>query len=156
MTSFTDWLKKETKRQGWSNSELGRRLGLASSAISLIFTGTREPSYKFCMKLAKVLDKPPVYVLRVAGLLPSVSEEQQLEEQRTLTEAELAMVEAVRGLQGDDRAVLNRLVELLAFATTTAEEKELLAAFRSLGEGDRGAAIKMINALADPKGLKDL
>ena len=151
MQSFTDWLKDETNRLGWTNNELGRRLGMLSSAISRIFTGHQKPSYKFCMKLAKVLDRPPVYVLRVAGLLPSVSEEQQMEERRTLTEAELEMVEAVRGLQGDDRAVLNRLVELLAFATTTAEEKELLAAFRSLGEGDRGAAIKMINALAQGK-----
>ncbi len=114
MGDFVDWLKDELNKRGWSNNELGRRLGKSSSAISLVFTGQRKPTWRFCMQLAQVLDKPPVYVLRIAQLLPPVSDEQLMAESQTSTEAEQKMLEAFRGLQAQDREAIARIIYALA------------------------------------------
>ena len=67
---FVTWLNTETSRRGWSQSELSRRAGLVSSAISMVMSGQRGPGTEFCLGLARAFQITPEEVFRRAGLLP--------------------------------------------------------------------------------------
>jgi len=71
MNDFIDWLNEELSSRGWSNSEVARRSGLAPSTISMVLSGTANPGWDFCKKVADALKIPPEAVFRKAGLLPA-------------------------------------------------------------------------------------
>lgn len=77
MNDFTQWLTERIRENGWSNNELGRRAGLSSAAVSLVMTGRQKPGLDFCRGVAVALDEPPEKVLRLAGLLPPRSEQDE-------------------------------------------------------------------------------
>lgn len=74
-----DWLTDQLNRRGWSHNELGRRAGVSQPAVSGIIAG-RKPSADFCIKIAGALDESPIMLLRLAGILPSVSNDTVIDE----------------------------------------------------------------------------
>jgi len=150
MDSFIDWVKKELDKRGWSNNELGRQMGMSSSAISLVLTGQRKPTWNFCAKLAQVLEKSPASVLRMAELLPPISQDQQFEEQ---------VLYLTQKLSSESRAIVLAMLDGLAKAdipanskaSISSEEQAHLQAFRSLQPHEREAVTKMIDTLAGGK-----
>ncbi len=146
MKDFTDWLIKKVRARGWSNNELGRQVGVSSSAISFILTGKQKPSLQLCMKIAQVLDKSPIYVLRRAGLLPPASADELSSEASNLTEIEQKMLRALRNLPVDDQELIANAVCVLARRPTRTEQ-EILDIFRELQAHDRETIIEMMHVL---------
>ncbi|MCQ3980231.1 MAG: hypothetical protein DPW09_43000 [Anaerolineae bacterium] len=70
---FVSWLNSEMNKRGWSNSELHRRSGMATSTISMILGGQNKPGWDFCLAIANALGEPPEKVFRLANLLPPLS-----------------------------------------------------------------------------------
>lgn len=70
--NFVTWLTVEMDKRGWSNSELARRAGITPSNVSMVISGTRQPGWDFCAKIARPLGHSPEHVLRQAGLLPAL------------------------------------------------------------------------------------
>lgn len=76
MDIFPDWLNTEIKKRGWSLRELGRRAHLSATTISDVISTKAKPGYDFCIGVARAFQLPPEVVLRKAGLLPSITEDQ--------------------------------------------------------------------------------
>lgn len=72
---MVSWLTNEVKNRGWSLRELGRRADISHATISNIISGQTNPGFDFCVGIAKALDMPAEDVLRRAGLLPALPEE---------------------------------------------------------------------------------
>lgn len=79
---FTTWLSEEVKQRGWTFRELGRRAGLSSGAISKVMTGTTDPTWEFCTKIAEAMEMSSVDVFRQAALLPPIPEARRREFER--------------------------------------------------------------------------
>jgi transcriptional regulator with XRE-family HTH domain len=81
MSDFEDWLSKEMDRRAWSKAELARRADLSESAVSMVTTGRREPTFDFCVGVAQALGERPEEIMRRAGLIdpmpPEVANEQE-------------------------------------------------------------------------------
>lgn len=79
---FVTWLNNELNKRGWSNSELHRRSGMATSTISMVLGGQKKPGWEFCLAIATALNEPPEKIFRIAGLLPALpsSEDETLRE----------------------------------------------------------------------------
>ena len=59
MTSFSDWIRDETKRRGWSQACLAERAGLSRSMISKMLTSDqRKPGMKFFVGIATAFEMP--------------------------------------------------------------------------------------------------
>lgn len=67
---FVDWLNAELAARAWTLSELSRRVGVTSSAMSKITNRQNRISFETCVGIAQALGYPPEQVLRKAGLLP--------------------------------------------------------------------------------------
>lgn len=67
------------KSEGISQRILAQRGNIPRHEVNAIMNGA-EPTYRFCMAVAKVFNEPCVLVLHEAGLLPVISD--SLEEQR--------------------------------------------------------------------------
>ena len=75
MDSFSDWLSAEVESRGWSYKEAGRRGGFASSMFTHIANGDTKPGLDFCQGIARAFDMPLEDVLRLAGILPPLVED---------------------------------------------------------------------------------
>lgn len=72
---FIQWLNGEIARRGWTLRELSRRSGLSCSTVSRVLSGTARPGWEFCAKAARALGVETEHLFRLAGLLPSRSED---------------------------------------------------------------------------------
>lgn len=79
MSEFITFVNNELNARGWTANELGRRAKISSGGISLVLTEQRNPGADFCVKVAHALNVQPEFVLRLAGILPPVSEPVQNE-----------------------------------------------------------------------------
>ncbi len=104
--------------------------------------------------MAQVLDKSPMYVLRMAQLLPPISKDQQIIEARTPTEAEQKLLAVFRSLQAQDREAVTRIIYSLA-QPSTAKEQEMWDTFRGLQPADHETIARMLDALAGGQGGED-
>jgi transcriptional regulator with XRE-family HTH domain len=79
---LTDWLNQQAEDRGWSYREMARRAGLSHSAISNVTSGNALAGWDFCLGIGRALGEDPVYVFRLAGLLPpapaAVEEEREV------------------------------------------------------------------------------
>lgn len=73
-----DWIDQEIKQKNWSRRELARRTGLSTSLVQKILKGERNPSTEFCIKVAQALGESPEKLLRMAGILPEILEDETL------------------------------------------------------------------------------
>lgn len=71
------WLSEELKQRKWSQGELARQAGISRSFVSRVLSGDASPSNNFCYKVAHALGEAPEKVLRLAGILPLASEDEQ-------------------------------------------------------------------------------
>lgn len=73
------WLVNELEIRGWSQRELARRAGISQTTVSQVIAYQRQPTWDFCAKIARVLDEPLERVFRMAGLLPSLPADKEME-----------------------------------------------------------------------------
>ena len=69
---FVSWLKQEFEKRNWAIRAAARRIGVSHPTISDIVTLQKQPSYETCLAIANAFNKPPEWVLRMAGLLPKM------------------------------------------------------------------------------------
>ena len=72
---FIEWLNKERNARYWTFNELARQAGLSSAAVSMVMSGQRNPGTDFCEGVARAFNLPPADVMRRAGILPQIPEE---------------------------------------------------------------------------------
>lgn len=95
------WLGKELERRGWSHRELARRAGVSQTAVSQAISEERKVGWDFCAAIAGPLDRTPVEVLRLAGLLPPEPQPAQDEDN---------LLDAFRRLTCEEQGFLLRLL----------------------------------------------
>jgi transcriptional regulator with XRE-family HTH domain len=69
MASFADWLTTELETREWSQSELARRAGVSTAAVSDILSGRRNVGTELATAIADALKIPQDDVYIAAGLL---------------------------------------------------------------------------------------
>lgn len=73
---FATWLNEQLNERGWSRSELARRAHYSSSLVDQVINGTiKKPGVKFCEGTARAFRLPVEEVLRRAGRLPPITDE---------------------------------------------------------------------------------
>jgi transcriptional regulator with XRE-family HTH domain len=60
---------------GWQQTDMAQRLGISSSALSLIEAGKRKPSMKVVDKLATVMNVPSALIVLLASDEADASDE---------------------------------------------------------------------------------
>ena len=71
MDNFGEWLLKELKERGMSQTELSQSSGLSQGTISNIISGRRGRGLDSLQAIARALRLPPETVYREAGVLPA-------------------------------------------------------------------------------------
>lgn len=100
-TELKAWVTTELKNRHWSYRELARQTGLSHSLISQTLSGHMKASADFCLKLGLALEVSPETVMRKAGLLPSITPDDEI-----IHEA----VELIRSFPVDKRRLALRLL----------------------------------------------
>ena len=83
MESFPDWLLSELRQREMSQSELARLAKIGTGTISNIMSGNRKVGQDTLRAIAHALKLPPETIFRAAGLLPSITPENELINQIT-------------------------------------------------------------------------
>lgn len=96
MEEFNIWLEAKLKDYGWQPSDLAREDKMGNSTVTRVLNGTRKPGVEFCLTVAKVFREPEEKVLRLAGILPPLSD---LLNDKTITE----LVEIIKHLSEEQR-----------------------------------------------------
>jgi transcriptional regulator with XRE-family HTH domain len=71
---LVNWLKSSMKERNWGIRETAQHVGVSHPTISDIVTSGKLPSFDTCLALANTFGKSPVYLLRLAGMLPQEPE----------------------------------------------------------------------------------
>src|SRR5512139_3151474 len=67
--SFSQWLNKEVRKRGWTQSDLGRAACLNRAVINKLFNGQCQPKHATLQALSCGFDLPIETIYRAAGLL---------------------------------------------------------------------------------------
>lgn len=124
VNTFGEWLNKELTERGWSQRELGRQAGISGAIVSEVING-RPPGWGFCAAIARPLEKTPLEVFQLAGLLPGGSH--RLKESlaqyyaSSLTPEEASLLETYRRLDRFGQKAVQTLAEGLAVAPPPSE-----------------------------------
>lgn len=81
MESFGNWLQEELNKRDMSQADLSRASGLTTAGIAYLINGRRNAGEDAVNKIARALKLPPETVFRAAGLLPPVSEIDEMKAQ---------------------------------------------------------------------------
>lgn len=98
-TKLSDFINEELTQRGWSQRELARKAGISHTSISEVIAGNRNPGWDFCAAIAAPLDKTPLEVFQLAGLLPAGGNIDQARAEyyaNSLTQDEAQLVEMYR------------------------------------------------------------
>jgi len=87
--AFAEWIIEECEKRHWSWNYASERAGLARGAISAYVNREKRPGLKACTAFAKLFNKPPEYVLQLAGRLPKARAESNRSPQETEIEYRL-------------------------------------------------------------------
>ena len=92
-------MANELTNRGWSQRELGRQAGVSGAMVSEVVNG-RPAGWDFCAAIAKPLDKTPLEMFQLAGLLQKGDVGQARAEYyaRSLTDEEARLIELYRSL----------------------------------------------------------
>lgn len=71
---LASWINEKTKDNNWSIREFGRRAGISHTHAARIVNSEVVPSAEVCQNIAVAFGVPVEDVLRLAGLLPSLPE----------------------------------------------------------------------------------
>ena len=84
-TSFAEWLTDQLRKQRMTQKQLADKAGLGKSTINkLVNRMIMRPDPSTYVAIAKALDKSPITVLRIAGILPPDPELPELEDYKTV------------------------------------------------------------------------
>lgn len=72
MTTFSEWIEDSLKSRNWKPADLARAAGVPDATLSNVLNGKRKPGPDLCLAIATALGEPPEKVFRLAGLLPSL------------------------------------------------------------------------------------
>lgn len=65
-TSFSEWIRAETKCRGWSQATLAERAGFSRSGVTAVLTtGRRKPGMRFFTGIARAFEMPLAEVVVV-------------------------------------------------------------------------------------------
>lgn len=109
MEELIAWLEEQLRQREWQASDLARRAGVGNSTIQRIMAGTRRAGKTVCSKIAVALGEPPEKVFRLAGLLPSIPEQETVEQDflnefRALSPQQREyLIDSMRGLKRKPR-----------------------------------------------------
>ena len=78
---FLGFIDREIGKRNWTRNQLAQKAGLSSSYFTMLSKGSRQIGADACSKIAEALKLPKETVFRAAGLLPQVSEVEELREQ---------------------------------------------------------------------------
>jgi transcriptional regulator with XRE-family HTH domain len=78
---FAAWFFEELRRRDWSQSDLSARSGISQGAISKVIQGQRNPGIDFCQGIARAFQIPTETVMRAAGILPPIPEQEEEKEE---------------------------------------------------------------------------
>ena len=103
--SFAEWLTDQLREQRMTQKQLADKAGLGKSTINkLVNRMIMRPDPRTYVAIAKALDKSPITVLRIAGILPPDLEIPELEEYKFV----------ISGLSPDARITGLELLRALA------------------------------------------
>ena len=74
-SDFIAWIENELQIRNWRQADLAKRAHLDSAAVSMLISGRRKPGEVTCKAIANALGYPTEYVMRQAGLLPPIPDE---------------------------------------------------------------------------------
>lgn len=99
MPEITVFLNEQIEKRGWSISEFARRMGVSQTLASDVLNGKVKggPSAKFVIRAAEALDVDPVWLLRLADILPS---------ERPSVQEEEEAIRLLRSLSPDRRSLI--------------------------------------------------
>jgi transcriptional regulator with XRE-family HTH domain len=81
--SFADWLTDQMRKQHLTQKQLADKAALGKSTINkLVKRMIMRPDARTYVAIAKALDKSPITVLRIAGILPPEPEIPELDDYR--------------------------------------------------------------------------
>jgi transcriptional regulator with XRE-family HTH domain len=104
-TTFATWLKEEARARNWSLRELARRASVSHGIVSAVAAGQRQPTWDFCVALARAFHLAPEDVFRRAGLLaPPLSAGRVREE----------LLEFIDVLTEEDQRIILQVAQRLA------------------------------------------
>ena len=100
-------IKEERERTGWTQTELAKRAGITSSALSQIESGERYPSTIVLTKLAKVLSVSVDYLLgeKKEDDLSSILHNEKIK----------ALFSSFKDLSADDKDIILKQIEWLKY-----------------------------------------
>ena len=78
---LAEWLNRELNERGWSQGELARRANISGGTLSMVMNQQRGAGPDLCSAIAAALRVPPEKIFRLAGLLPHVPEDRQMEQE---------------------------------------------------------------------------
>lgn len=78
---FLRFVDMELEKRNWTRNQLAQKAGLSSSYFTMLSKGSRQIGPDACSKIAEAFRLPKETVFRAAGLLPQVSELEELREQ---------------------------------------------------------------------------
>ena len=81
MISFAEWLTAELDEREWNQSELARRAGVSSAAISDVLSGRRQIGPDLATAIADALKIPQEDVFLAAGILRPKKDRNEIIEQ---------------------------------------------------------------------------
>jgi transcriptional regulator with XRE-family HTH domain len=81
MHTLAQWLSQQLHGRAWRAADLARRAGITEATLSRILSGKRKAGPEVCAALAEALQVPAAQVFRIAGLLPSVPDAVEQEDE---------------------------------------------------------------------------
>jgi transcriptional regulator with XRE-family HTH domain len=108
---FGQWVRKQRKDMGLTQTELSAMVGLTDGQISNIEHGHRSASYEFCRKFAKIIGANYEDVERYAGLIGnSIPPEPELE----ITPIGKQIDQILKQMPHDKQKIVLSVVELFS------------------------------------------
>jgi transcriptional regulator with XRE-family HTH domain len=81
MHSLAQWIVQELEQRSWRAADLAHRSGITEATLSRILSGKRKAGPEVCAALADAFQAPAEQVFRIAGLLPSVPDTVEQEDE---------------------------------------------------------------------------
>ena len=75
---FSEWLRAEIKKRGWSQEELAERMGITPAQVSYVLNEQRGPGDKFCRDLAYALKMSEIAIFVQAGRMSQTTNPEEL------------------------------------------------------------------------------
>lgn len=68
VNNLPGWISDQLKVKGWSMRELARRANVSHTTVTDVVNKSRQPTWEFCVSIAKVFGEKPEVIFQLAGL----------------------------------------------------------------------------------------